>query len=157
LENATYPLTSGALNEWMSGPYAQSGVQVNEKNAVRFPAVWRAESLISGTCAALPLQPFRSGSHVPTISTILSKPHRDLTPFDFWRLSYMRRLNWGNFSAFKRRDGVGRVVELWPLDESKMRYGRSSSGDKVYSYIDAKGDEFAWSDVEVFHLPRPVA
>jgi HK97 family phage portal protein len=153
LESTQYPLTGGMLTEWMSGPFASSGVQVNEKNALRFPAMWRAVSLISGTCAALPLQPYRSGSRTPTVSQILSKPHRDLPPVEFWRLSYIHRLLWGNFAAFKVRDAVGRVTELLPLNPASMRYGRSSSGDKVYSYDDAAGHQFAWTDTEVFHLP----
>lgn len=152
-ENPTYPLSGGALTEWMAGPYAQSGVQVSETSAMRFPAVWRAVSLISGTCGALPLMPYRAGSRTPTTSQILSKPHRDLPAVEFWRLSYIQRCLWGNFAAYKSRDGVGRITELLPLDPARMRFGRSSHGDKVYSYTDTAGNDFAWTDAEVFHLP----
>jgi HK97 family phage portal protein len=153
LENATYPLTGGMLTEWMSGPYAQSGVQVNEKNAMRFSAVHRAVNLISGTCGGMPLVPYVKGSRTPTKSSILAKPHRDLPPAIFWGLTYLQRLLWGNFAAYKSRDPVGRIVELLPLDPATMRYGRTSKGDKVYHYIDTAGTEFVWSDAEVFHIP----
>jgi HK97 family phage portal protein len=153
VENATYPLTGGMLTEWMSGPYAQSGVQVNEKNAMRFSAVHRAVNLIAGTCGGMPLVPYVKGSRTPTRSSILAKPHRDLPPAIFWGLTYLHRLLWGNFAAYKSRDAMGRITELLPLNPATMRYGRSSKGDKVYNYIDTAGNEFTWSDTEVFHIP----
>src|SRR5690606_38237355 len=82
----------------------------------------------------------------------------DMTGYEFWRLTFVHRLLWGNFVALKRRDRAGRIAWLQPVAPSSVRYGkaRPTEGNptgKVFEITLEDGSREAFIPYEVFHLP----
>lgn len=153
-ESPRFPLSGNGLLSLLGGAPTTSGVTISEHSALATSTVWRAVLLISGVAAATPLTAHRVGSHDPIVSQILSNPNPELTPFDFWRLSYAHRLLWGNSIAFRERDRLGRTRELWPLQPStvqieKVKRTPSNPAGKVF-HTEEYGTRMPW---EVFHVP----
>lgn len=166
IEDPTYPLTSQALVDLFVGPSTESGVNVTERNALGVPAVYRAIALLSGTVASLPWHAYRdrdddSRERLRPQPKIAAKPHPDLTRFEWMELALVHNLSWGNTYFRKLRDGSGLVRELWPIEPSRVKTGRASSGEKFYA-VDTTSlgtvatplDERAvFSDEEILHVP----
>lgn len=164
LADPTVPITEGSLTTLLDvmgmGLKSKAGVAVSEKNSLTMPAVFRAVNIIAGTCASLPLHPYRRendvrvpASQVGHGAQLLASPHPDLTPFEFWEIAYAHLALWGNFYARKVRDGAGLVRELWPYAPGKIRTGRAADGSKVYAADYGTPDEMLLTDDEVFHIP----
>ena len=152
-ENPTYPLTSQALVDLFVGPKTAAGVTVTEQKAIGLPAVFRAVALISDAIAGLPLHAYRdiSGGGRARLGKqpdIITKPHPDMTQFEWLELVMVHLLGWGNAYLWKQKDAFGRVVELWPIHPSEVKPGRASDKTKVYQW---KGD--GYSDAEILHIP----
>ena len=161
LENPTIPISSSSVLEWLGIKPTASGVTVTETSSLTMPAVWRSVNLLAGTAAALPLKAYAQGDDTLTPKTggqaydLLTKPHPDLVPYDFWELVYGQRLLWGNAYVLKLKDKLGRVAELWPIQPSRVKVGRESEqGLKVYA-VDGGADAggYTWHDTEIMHLP----
>lgn len=120
-EDPRYPLTSDRLLSILGGHSTNAGVKVSEKSSLATSAVWRAVMLISGVASALPLTAHRTGTHDAVNAPILANPNPELTQLEFWRLSYVHRILWGNSVALRERDRLGRTHELWPIEPSKFR------------------------------------
>jgi HK97 family phage portal protein len=156
------PVSAQGISEFIgaSGPLV-GGVHVNEQSALGLPAVWRSVSLVAGTCAAIPLHPYRKApdSRVPLTSgfvyDLLEKPHPDIPPYEFWELVYAHRLLWGNAYLRTLKNNAGVIKELWPIHPARVRVGRGSIGQynevgqKVY-LVD--GTE-PYGDDAILHLP----
>lgn len=162
-ENPAVPLTSSTLLDWLTGPKVAAGVKVTEKGALANTAVFRAVSLLSGSMASLPLHAYRvvddqrvgAGERAQGTS-LLRKPHPDLTPFELWELALVHLLLWGNFYARILRDQSGRIAELWPLHPGEVRAGRAKDGTKVYRISGdtaPDGGPTPHTDDTIFHIP----
>lgn len=156
------PISSASILEFIGGSTkSDSGVWVSEDSSLGLPAVWRAVNLVAGTCASLPLHPYRRNGDTREPRTsgfvydLLQQPHPDIPPYEFWEMVYAHRLLWGNAYLRKLRDGAGVVRELWPIHPSRVRAGRGSIGlpdevgRKVYT-VDGQGPYF---DDSILHLP----
>ena len=153
-ENPRYPLTAPELLTWMmAGSQTDSGVLVTPERSVQITAVYRAVSLISGAAAALPLKVFRSGRREEVRVPLLERPHPDATDFELWEYVYVSLLLWGNAYLEKRRDGLGRVVELWPINPATVTVRRGALTE-----ANPSGKEFVigsqvLTPYEVLHIP----
>jgi HK97 family phage portal protein len=160
VESPAVPLTSQSLLEWMGPGRTAAGVHVNEQSALGMTAVWRAVNLISGVCAGLPLHAYVAPEDdvrrkVPATSQaarLLSQPHPDIPPFEFWEQIYAHIALWGNAYIRKLRNQNGQIQELWPIHPSRVKAGRESeNGTKVY-VVD--GDEsHGYTDQSILHIP----
>jgi HK97 family phage portal protein len=155
IQNPAVPLTAGVLSELFDAGFKNdAGVTVNELTAWQMPAVWRAMNLIAGTSASLPLHSYRQNTRKRVTVQLLANPHPDLTPYEFWELSYLHRLGWGNFYAFKRKNPAGMIRELWPLYPGAVKVGRTKDmGTKVYVWTDSDGSQHDFTDEEILHIP----
>jgi HK97 family phage portal protein len=157
VESPAVPLTSTQLLEWLDGGTANdSGVPVSQTTAMNLSAVYRAVDLVSSVAAALPLIAYRAGTKQPAEVPLLADPHPEMTPYEFWKLSYVHRLLWGNAYARRVTDRAGRVLSLRPLHPSRVRpaeveaTARNPAG-KVF-YVD--GDTARpLLPHEMFHIP----
>jgi HK97 family phage portal protein len=121
LENPELPLTSESVAEWIGIERTKAGVDVSEKRALGLTAYLRAITLVSGTCAALPLKPYRNGTRERiTQRTVLDNPNPAQTPFEYWQTMYANALAHGTAYATKVRNGAGVVVETWPVHPSRV-------------------------------------
>jgi HK97 family phage portal protein len=156
-ENPEVPLTSSTLLELFGGQPTYAGKDVNEVTALGMSAVWRAVQVSCNVPAALPFHAFRAQGDARVRATgqparLLSDPHPDMTPFEFWQTVFMHRKLWGNAYVRKLRNDLGQVREMWPIHPGRVRVGRESeAGRKVY-VIDGNTDG-PLSDREILHLP----
>lgn len=114
VENPLRPLTDKTLIEILGGTPTHAGVNVNNRTAVKFIAVYRAVSLVAGVIAALPLQG-KVGYDIVEVE-LLKNPHPDMPPMELWeRLLWQQLLN-GNAYASKVRDRNKAIIALDPYD-----------------------------------------
>lgn len=170
VENPAVPISSTMLLDLLGRKPNAAGVHVTEENSLAMPAVWRAVNLIAGTAAALPLHAYKSGDETRAVlmtgqaANLLSNPHPDLVPFDFWEIVYAHRLLWGNAYVLKLRNALGVITELWPIHPSRVKVGRVTNvgtfgnsqdiGRKIYA-IDGGADMGGMTcyDDQIMHLP----
>ena len=111
----------------MAGSVSESGEVVTEETALTYSAFWNAVNLISGTIGSLPLHLMQSDGRNKRIASD-SKTYRVM--HDMWN-PYMTAktgrqtitahvLTWGNGYAEIVRNGVGEVIELWPIPPNRM-------------------------------------
>ena len=158
MENPGYPLTSKVLTEVLDGQAGAAGVTVTETSAMRMSAVYRAVTLISSVASSLPLRAYKTGTRDVAPSAILANPHPDLTPLEYWRLSYAHRAMWGNAYSFKARTGGGQLQWLYPIHPSQVKVGRArpssaNPSGKVFEVTDDKGAKSTHTPADIFHIP----
>jgi HK97 family phage portal protein len=112
----------------LAGSQSLSGENVTEKTALTYSAVWNAVTLISGTIGALPLHLMqkrdkqkRVADNLPLYSLLHDRPNPFMTAMSFRELLVAHVLLWGNAFAEKVLDGMGKVVELWPISPDRVR------------------------------------
>ncbi|GAA2092357.1 phage portal protein [Actinomadura alba] len=155
--NPAVPLTSSTLLDWLGmGEANESGVPVNQNTAMNLSAVYRAVDLVSSVSAALPLVAYRSGTKQPAPAPLLAEPHPDLTPYEFWKLSYVHRLLWADSFSRIVTDRVGRPRQLWPLHPSRVQVkdvqpSEANPEGKVF-VVDGEEDRPLTSR-DIFHIP----
>lgn len=159
IENPANPLTPSALMEWLGESLrGDSGITVTARSSLTMAAVFRAVALISGVSSALPLKAYETGTRTVRRSMILENPHPDLTPLEFWRLSYVHRCLWGNSYAQKIRARSGQLQWLFPIMPDRVRVGkaRPSGANPSGKYFEIQledGRTGAYTPNEIFHVP----
>lgn len=158
MENPGHPLTSKVLTDFMDGPGLAAGISVTETSAMKMSAVYRAVTLISGVASSLPLRAYKSGTRDVSPSPLLANPHPDMTPLEFWRLSYAHRCMWGNSYHFKARTGAGQLQWLYPIHPSQVKVGRvrpsqANPSGKVFQVTDDAGAQHPYTSADIFHIP----
>lgn len=154
VESPARPLTDASLIEALGGMPTASGVTVNEKNAVKIGAVFRAVSLISGSVAGLPLHVHRYGSFEKIDNTLLTEPSPSYTDFEFWELVTLYLLLWGNSYSEKIYTPLGRLAALEPIAPWRVKVERTDRTEanpqgRLF-WID--GDKKRTPN-EIFHIP----
>lgn len=153
LEDPKVPLTPSEIQGLFDRPNADSGVLVTEKSSLQVSTVWRCVNILANAAASTPLHAYRDGSFDEVPNVLLASPHPEMTPFEFWRLTFVHRLLWGNSYCEKVYDGSGRIKWLVPLDPSKVTAGCASDGTKVFEVRKDSGQTVPATSREVFHIP----
>lgn len=159
IENPANPLTPSALMEWLGESLrGDSGITVTARSSLTMAAVYRATALISGVSAALPLKAYETGTRTIRRSLILDNPHPDLTPLEFWRLSYVHRCLWGNSYAQKVRTRGGQLQWLFPISPDRVRVGkaRPSAANPSGKFFEVQledGRTEPFTSTDIFHVP----
>jgi HK97 family phage portal protein len=126
LENPNVPLNVADPDDFTLEAFgagrSQSGVRVNRKRALGYPAVWRAVSLISGDVAKLPLAVYTQhgrnrepAKDHPAYRLLLRKPNDAMTAFVFKQTLLAHVLLNGNGYAYIDRDGASRPMAMLSL------------------------------------------
>ena len=109
------------------GTETDSGIPVNEKNALKYSAVWSAVNIISGAVGYLPLQVFERTENgkrkIPdnhVYKLLHDRPNPTMAPLTFRQTITAHVLLWGNGYAWIERDNASMPVALWPLDPSTI-------------------------------------
>ena len=159
LENPEVPLTDLSLLSWMTGPVTDSGVPINEMTAMRMAAVYRATSLVSGLCGALPIKVYKRGTKDPGKSELLDEPHPDMTRLELWRLTGVHRCLWGNAYLQKiYTKGTNRIAYLEPITPSRVTVTRArpipaNPSGKIFKVTDDHGVVQPMTPNEILHIP----
>jgi len=159
LENPQVPLSDvGAWRTLMNDWHGVAGVNVTAETALEVPAVWCAVNFIAGTFASLPLQLFvrkdesREMLRSDTLYGILhDAPNEEWTSFAWRKYSMINTLIHGRALTFIERNKAGRVMNLWPLDPTKMTITRVG-GKKSYEYQDGSR-KITYAGNEIIDVP----
>ena len=119
-----------------------TGVPVSETTAVNFSAVYNAVWIISNTLASLPLILYkrtnefnkeRNPKH-ELYALLHNQPNPEMTSYVWREISQAHLLLWGNAYSQIIRDGMNRVVSIWPLNPSRMQVKRNERGNLYWFY-----------------------
>lgn len=138
-EHRSLTLSDPVFAEYFGVAPVAAGVPVNEQSALGLTAVWRAVSLIAGTCAALPLRTYR---HVDTekqlLRSFLDDPAGPLTPlpmtpFEWCETVLANLLLHGNAFLLHIYGGADQIVGLQPVPPWAVSVERADvPGGRLY-------------------------
>ena len=123
---------------FLFGPTA-AGKVVNERTAMQTTAVYACVRILAESIAGLPLHVYaykgqgkeRVPAH-PLYFLLHDAPNPEMTSFVFRETLMTHLLLWGNAYAQILRDGMGRVIGLYPLLPDRMDVGRDSKTGELY-------------------------
>ena len=157
----------GTDMRYLFGP-STSGKTVKEFTAMQTTAVYACVRILAETLAALPLQLYRftpTGKERvydhPLYHILHDEPNPEMTSFIFRETLMSHLLIWGNAYAQIIRDGLGRVMCLYPLRPDKMQVARDAGGTIFYLYTKTSDEnpnvkpygQVPLKKEEVLHIP----
>jgi HK97 family phage portal protein len=159
-ENPSIPLTDAGLLDFFGGSPTDAGVSINEQTALKFSAVWRAVSLLSGLVAGLPLKTYRYSDKSEVLLRPLYRPSAVATPFELWEQVMVHLLLWGNAYVHKVRNSYGSIVELRPIHPSRVKpdlilpdTDSDPNAGKIFVVTDKSGQAHPYTTYEIMHIP----
>src|SRR5687767_3988719 len=112
---------------WDDASHTVSGRVVDDKTALSYPPFFAGVRLIAETVVRMPLILYRRNgesreraSDVSMYNMLRLSPNPDMTAMTFKESLQGHVITRGNGYAEKVRDGLGRVVEMWPLRPDRM-------------------------------------
>jgi HK97 family phage portal protein len=141
LENPNAPISADNFLQVMGwgDMYASAGVNVNVDTALGVPAIWTAVNFIAGTIAGLPLQVYRrmpdggrEKAQVELATMLHDAVNEGMSSFEWRKYSFEQVLTGGRSVTYIERDNTGRIVNLYPLDPTKVRVELLLNGRKIY-------------------------
>lgn len=140
---------------------SSAGAKVNEFTAMQTMAVYACVRILAESIAGLPLHVYeykgqgkeRVPGH-PLYFLLHDSPNPEMTSFIFRETAMIHLLLWGNSFSQIIRDGMGRVVGLYPLLPNRMSVERDENGELVYTYTPvAGGKQIKLRREDVLHIP----
>ncbi len=124
LENPSTPLSDP--DEWLfdalGGGKSDSGIRVNRKSALCYPAVWQAVRLISNDIAATPLDIYRrvnggkeKDRNHPAWRLVRREANEEMAASTFWTAMLVNMLLSGNGISAIERNNRGEPTALLPI------------------------------------------
>jgi len=118
-----------------------AGAKVNEFTAMQTTAVYACVRILAESIAGLPLHVYeyrgngkeRVPEH-PLYFLLHDSPNPEMTSFIFRETAMIHLLLWGNSFSQIIRDGMRRVIGLYPLLPNRMSVDRDEHGELVYTY-----------------------
>lgn len=160
LENPSTSLSdpAGWLYDVFGGAPVKSGVSVNEKQALKYTAVFSCVRVLSETLAHLPLNVHLrtdKGSDIarahPLQTLLHDAPNDEMTSF-VWREALQGHVStWGNGYSYIERNGLGRPVSLVPLLPDVTWAERKNGRKQIVTIINGK--EIVLDARDVLHIP----
>lgn len=137
-----------------------SGKTVTERTAMQSTAVYACVRIISETIASLPLHTYRytdNGKEKyyqhPLYKILHDEPNSEMTSFVFRETLVSHLLLYGNAYAQIVRDGMARVVGLYPLLPDRMTVERKSEDGKIYYTYQSDSGIVVFNSDEILHIP----
>ncbi|MSV23704.1 phage portal protein [Selenomonas sp. WCA-380-WT-3B 3/] len=160
------------MYHWSGWPFvfgkSASGKNVNEFTAMQTTAVYACVRILAESIASLPLHVYeykgqgkeRVPQH-PLYFLLHDSPNPEMTSFIFRETAMIHLLLWGNSYSQIIRDGMGRVVGLYPLLPDRMSVDRDEHGEIVYTYMSMSdsnpkikgGSQIKLRRQDVLHIP----
>lgn len=140
---------------------SSSGVVVDHAQAMRTSAVYACVRVLSTTVAQLPFMLYRrtetgrdrADDH-PLYAIVHDQPNPETTAYTFWETLMGALVLRGNAYAYKERDRLKRVLNLWQFnDPDRMTVTRDRVTDQlVYTYQPPVGAPEVYRPDEILHL-----
>lgn len=143
------------------GSQSSSGETVTIESALGVPAVWASVNFLAGTLAGLPLNVYRKNGNdrkrvTNGLGPILHDAVNDeMSSFEWRKYTFEQALTHGRGVSFIERNDAGAVLNLWPLDPTKLTVTRKG-GRKQYKYDDGER-KLTYQAAEVIDLPMMTA
>ena len=143
------------------GLTSSSGEIVTIESALGVPAVWASVNFLAGTLAGLPLNVYRKNGNdrkrvTNGLGPILHDAVNDeMSSFEWRKYTFEQALTHGRGVSFIERNDAGAVLNLWPLDPTKLTVTRKG-GRKQYKYDDGER-KLTYQAAEVIDLPMMTA
>lgn len=163
VENPSVPITASALADLLSGLPASSGVQVTERTAMNYSALWAVVGVLASSVASLPCILYRRSadgrgksraSDERLYGLLHDSPNEQMTATVFWETAMAHLANWGNAYAFIEEDASGEPQALWPLLPDRTRPVRKGRGLFYNTWDDRDGGRMITLYPEqVYHVP----
>lgn len=148
---------------WVGGQQSTSGAIVNERTAMGISAVYACVRVLADSVAQLPIKLLRvqGESRIEDRghslwSLLHDLPNPEMTAFEFKQTMQGHLALRNNAYAEIERDGMGRVVALWPLNPSKMEVARDAEMNRVWIYELPNGEKVRWTWRNPARQPAPV-
>ena len=163
IENPQVPISSQNIVALLDfGGVSAAGVNVTIDAALGVPAIWAAVNFLSGTLAGLPLHLYRRNGEDGRervrggLATLLHDAVNDtMSSFDWRKSVFDQVFTRGRGVSFIERAASGRIINLWPLDNAKLKVVRTD-GRKLYQYSDG-GRKITYEAGEVIDIPFMLA
>ena len=135
---------------------------VTLETSVRIVAVYRAVSVIAGSLSGLPVQLFdelgqkRKRVYPPENAAVWWQPNPEMDLPTFLKTSYAHNALGGNTYWYLVRDGLGQVVEIWPVAPNRVVVARDpATMRKIYQVDGHIGMmDAGYPDGEMVHIPN---
>ena len=141
----------------LAGAQSTAGVNVNESSALQYSAVWCAVNLIAGTVGTLPLHLIQQRGQVkrrayekPLYHLLHTQPNPYMTAAVFRETIAAHVITWGNGYAEIVRNGMGEVVELWPITPNRVQIDMADG--KLFYWIHVDNQDIPMSYDRILHL-----
>lgn len=137
---------------------SNSGVNVDEQNALTYSAVFCAVNLIAGTVSCLPLHLIHEKNNKKRKATDKKLYHVLHTKWNRYMTAQVGRevltahaLTWGNGYAEKIYNQLGELVELWPIPPNRAK-PKMVDGELVYE-IKVGAETITMPRDKILHVP----
>ena len=161
--------TNGSAFPFFFGTSA-SGKRVNERSSLQISAVYACVRILSETIGTLPFHLYRvtpdggreKAIDHPLYFLLAKEPNSEMTSTVFRQTMMLQALLWGNAYAQIIRNGRGEVLEIYPLQASRMKVDRDENCRLYYEYTRSDGDANSLKGTastvklkpeEVLHIP----
>lgn len=127
--------------EYLFGNSNPSGVSVTESTALNYVSVFACVRAISEDIASMPIDVYSKqlgSTYALDCPYWLVTPNKEHTRFEFMERVLASLLLWGNAYIYVVHDDVGEILELWPLDPSKIEVRRNQSTNDIEYEVDNK-------------------
>lgn len=148
--------SSGFWNAF--GSQTPAGENVTEYTAMTYSAVWNAVYQISSTCGSLPLhlrqhkgRKTRYATENPLYRVMHTQFNKFMTAKTGRETLMAHVLTWGNGYAEKVTNGVGDIVELWPITPNRVRV-KMENRELIYE-IKVGNEEIPLKRDKILHIP----
>jgi HK97 family phage portal protein len=158
-ENPAVPLSSVALDGiFGNSAGGDAGESVTPDTALALPVVMRCVALIAGLLAGCRMNVYQNpGKTLMTVPALDPENVDTLyTQYELWELVTSHLLLWGNAYVLKVKNGAGQVIDLRPINPSRVTVKLDRQGNKIF-LVKAAGSTVAQPDVyttkDVMHIP----
>jgi len=141
------------------GRMVKSGANVNEETAMGLSAVFNAVSLISGAIASMPLHLMKDDGRNktraldrPVYRVLHSRTNSEMVAMVAREVMAVHVLLWGNSFSLIVTNGLGQVIELWPIAPQRVKVDRDSNG-LIYIVKKSDGSEVVFPGNQILHVP----
>lgn len=145
-------------------PYAAAGVRLTEEETLQLSAVWGCIDAIGKAIASCDWNIFEPQARArreqlyddPLHWVLNTRPNPELTAIALREFLLYQAIPYGNAYAEIVKDRAGRVAQLWPLDQARVRPRRDAASQQlVYDYLQPDGTVVTLAASRVFHLRGP--
>lgn len=144
-----------------TGQMSNSGIEVDQDEALKISAVYACVKVISESVASLPLNLMKEETNGdaekakqhPLYYLLKNIPNNEMTSFTFIEMMMTNLLLWGNAYALVKRDKNGKITEIYPLKSKNMTVERDArTGVIKYTYSNGIKTK-TYAPKQIFHIP----